>query len=135
MVAIPRLGIKQSLISPIPEKIDQMEYIKPKLEEKSADYDGAKAYAVVDLDNQEVLSQKNFSKKLPIASLTKIMTAIIALDLAGPYEKFIVSETAASEVPTKVMLKTGEKYSLDFLLRSALISSANDSAQVIKYWN
>lgn len=95
-------------------------------------YEGASGYALIDFDTGEVLLSKNLSEKLPIASLTKIMTAVVALDLANPDEQFRVSENAAAQVPTKVMLKSGEKYSLKDLIASLLISSANDSAQVLR---
>ena len=95
-------------------------------------YDQAKAFVLVNIENGEILASKNLSEVLKIASLTKIMTAAVALDLADPEEQFIVSGQAASQVPTKVMLKAGEKYKLGELLKSLLITSANDSAEVIK---
>lgn len=148
MAVIPHLGFKTALISPSIKQVDPLENITPKLELKqnnfqpkiqhfsqvlaAADLDNASAFGVVDLETAKVLAEKNFSKKLPIASLTKIMTAAVALDLSSPDEQFTVSEKASVQIPTKVMLKPEEKYSLEFLLKSALISSANDSAQVIR---
>lgn len=147
--AIPHLWVKNnSIVSPILKPIDALEKVKPQLETKTqsfqlkktllptafaeGDFEQASGYAVTDLDNGQILLEKNMSKKLPIASLTKVMTAVVALDLAQPGEKFSVSEKAASQIPTKVMLKQGEEYSLDTLLNFMLISSANDSAEVIK---
>ncbi len=149
MVLIPHIKIGVSrLVSPEAGKIDILEKIKPKLEQKQdhfqlkksiiptvsaqSDYEGAKAYGAIDFNTGEVIASKNLSSRIPIASLTKIMTAIVALDLANLDEVFTVSALASSQVPTKVMLKEGEKYSLEQLLDSMLISSANDSAQVIK---
>lgn len=159
MISIPQLSIKPtSFLSPLPQrinrgtiffqKIDILEKVKPKLEQKQhefklkkslipilsagSDYDGAQAYGVIDFDSGEIIAEKNLSEKLSIASLTKIMTAVVALDLASLDETFTVSKLASVQIPTKVMLKPGEKYSLSQLLAHALISSANDSAQVIK---
>jgi D-alanyl-D-alanine carboxypeptidase len=155
ITVLPHLGITpKKLVSPKPE-LPVMEQslpneIKSKLEERkltfqlkkspafvpeakaAAEFDGAKAYGVINLNTGEVLLEKNFSERLPIASLTKVMTAVVALDLADLNSQFSVSEKASMQVPTKIMLKPGEKVSLENLLKSALISSANDSAQVIK---
>lgn len=156
MVSIPYMGRSQAWISPVPLKKNILEEIKPKLEIKKnnfelnkdfidsgqsrfipvvsagSGFDGASAYALVDAQDGRVIAAKNLSQRLPMASLTKIMTAVVALDLSSSQEEFTVSQKAAAQVPTKVMLKRGEKHSLDHLLRHILISSANDSAQVIK---
>lgn len=152
MVALPRLGIGQTPVnvSPIPRKTDPLDLIKDKLEQKptsfklkkphsfipntyaASSFENARAHGVVDFGSGEILLSKNSSEKLPIASLTKIMTAVVALDLAPLPQKFVVSQKASRQVPTKVMLKRGEVYTLEHLLKSLLLSSANDSAQVIK---
>lgn len=150
MTVIPHLGLKQdkTIVSPLPKTINVLDKIRPRLELKQnnfqlkkqlipyvsagADYDGASAYAVVDFDNGEVIASKNLSAKMPMASLTKVMTAVVALDLAEPDERFTVTRQAASQIPTKVMLKAGEQYTLNNLLQHILISSANDSAYTVK---
>lgn len=149
MVFMSHIGTKETkIVSPGLKPVDVMERVKPFLEQKQthfqlkrnfvptalagADYNDAEAFGVIDFDSGEVIASKNLFKKIPMASLTKIMTAVVALDLAKVDEGFIVSEKAALQQPTKVMLKPGEKYSLEELLASMLISSANDSAQVIK---
>lgn len=147
MATLPHLGIK-ALVTPLSKRVDVLEKIKPRLENRlnhfqfnphplsdqqtDADFEQASAYAVTDLNSGQLIISKNLSGKLPIASLTKIMTAIVALDLSQVNDKFTVSKNAASQTPTKVMLKPGEKYTLKSLLEFMLISSANDSAQVIK---
>ncbi|MCL5970802.1 MAG: serine hydrolase [Patescibacteria group bacterium] len=98
----------------------------------SADYRNTVSYIVVDLDTGKVITEKNSGTKLPIASLAKIMTAVVALDLAKPSDVFSVSDFAANQTPTKIGVKTGEKLSLEELLHAALMTSANDATQVIK---
>lgn len=149
MVLLPHLGFKASkMVSPSLKKVDVWDNIQPKLEQKighyklkrqliptvsaASDYENANAYIVTDFESGEVIASKNLSQKFPIASLTKVMTAIVALDLASLDEEFTVSEKAARQIPTKVMLEAGEKYTLQELLNASLISSANDSTQVIK---
>lgn len=148
MIVIPHLGIRQNIVSPVFKKNDTFKSLEPKLQLKEnrfqlhkefipvvsagSDYDASSAYAVSDLDSGQVIASKNLTVRLPVASLTKIMTAVVALDLVEPGEQFRISESAAMQVPTKVMLKAGEYFSLSDLLQSMLISSANDSAQAIK---
>ncbi|OGE22605.1 hypothetical protein A2688_04625 [Candidatus Daviesbacteria bacterium RIFCSPHIGHO2_01_FULL_38_8] len=151
MVLIPKLkpnNVKVSTESPV--KVDRFDQIIPKLQQKinnfqlkkqsslistahaGASFDNAKAYALIDYDTGEVLASSNFSDRLPIASITKTMTAIVAIDLAEPNEQFIVSEYASKIPPTKIGVAPGQKMSLEELLHALLLTSANDSAQVIK---
>lgn len=130
-------------------KTDNLEIIRPKLEQKinkfqinqgmglvipvlgAQDFEKAYSYLVVNYDNGEVLLEKSSSKELPIASLTKIMTAVVALDLASADEFFTVSNYAAKIEPTKIGVVPNQKMSLEELLHALLLTSANDSAQVI----
>lgn len=141
------------LVLPVPATIEKptlMEStIKPKLqkvpesfslkEEQSIvpqtyaaeDIDQLAAYAVIDLDNGEIIKEKNGSQRLPIASITKVMTAVVALDLADPGELITVDENAASMIPTKIAIVPGEKMTLEELLTASLMTSANDATQQI----
>jgi D-alanyl-D-alanine carboxypeptidase len=94
-------------------------------------YDEANAYAVVDLDTGEIYASKNSATPVAIASVTKIMTAVVALDLADPQEEITITENAASQIPTKIAVTSGEKLTLDELLHATLLTSANDAAQAI----
>ncbi len=155
MVVLQHLGIQsplrlQKLISPITKKTDIFMTIRQKLDGKptqyklhgqssliqstyaASDYDSANSYAVIDFDSGNVLAQKDISKKISIASLTKLMTAVVALDLTSPDEVFTVTPTAANMPPTKLGLTPGEKLTLYELLHGALMTSANDAAEEIK---
>lgn len=95
-------------------------------------WDEAHAYLVVDMDNGNIIAEKNANQKFPIASLTKIMTAIVALDLSSPDEFFTVSESAASQIPTKIGVVAGQQMTLEELLHAVMLTSANDAAEVIR---
>lgn len=95
-------------------------------------YEEAHAYAVVDLETGEVLAEKNGDTPYAIASVTKIMTAVVALDLAETTDIFTVSETAASVIPTKIGVVEGQRMTLHDLLRASLLTSANDATEVIR---
>ncbi len=90
------------------------------------------AYAVVDIDTGEMLASKNPDTILPIASLTKIMTATVALDLASPEEKFVLSAKAAAQIPTKIGVIPDQSLTVNELLHALLLTSANDSAKVLE---
>ncbi len=78
-----------------------------------------------------VLFQKNGYKKMYPASLTKIATAIYALEKGSLDDMVQVSEHAAEEEGTSVYLETGEKVSLEKLLNGMLINSGNDAADAV----
>lgn len=92
----------------------------------------AKSYVLADIDTGKVLIQKNGSQRLPIASLTKIMTAVVALDISNPSEYFTVSNSAANQTPTRIGVIPGQKMKLSELLNALLMTSANDAASVIQ---
>ncbi len=137
------------LLSPIPSKVEKFDTLRPKLEQKVNDfkvkkvtsiipaaqaanhYDQAKAYAVIDLDTGEVIAEKEMNTKTSIASITKVMTAVTALDLATPDEVFTITPEEARVIPTKIGVVAGEKMSLNELLHAILLTSANDAAAVI----
>ncbi len=97
----------------------------------AADYDEAVSYVTIDMDSGEVILQKNLQDHLPIASLTKIMSAVVALDLADSSEEFEVRKDATKIVPTKIGVVEGQRMMLSELLNAALLTSANDAVQVI----
>lgn len=151
LVTMHYLGIRPpQLLSPKPIKADVMELVKPKLEKKentfslkrstnfiqktfaASAYDEANAYVTIDYDTGTIFAEKNSSQKVSIASLTKIMTAVVALDLADPNELFTVTPNAAAKEPTKIVVESGEQLTVTELLNATLLTSANDAAEVIK---
>ncbi len=95
----------------------------------------AKAAIAVDLKNGIVLYEKNIYSPLPIASLTKLMTATIILEENDLSEIVTVSKNAAKTEGTKIWLPQGEKISVENLLLSVLIPSANDAATALAEYN
>ena len=83
---------------------------------------------LMDGDSGRVLFGKNEKEALPMASTTKIMTCILALELADPGEICIVTEKAASQPQVHLGIRTGETYYLKDLLYSLMLESHNDSA-------
>lgn len=91
----------------------------------------AQSAVLMDADSGRVLYGKNPTEKLPMASTTKIMTCILALECGNTEEIVEVSSYAASMPKVKLSVKEGEKYRLGDLLYSLMLESHNDSAVVI----
>jgi D-alanyl-D-alanine carboxypeptidase (penicillin-binding protein 5/6) len=70
-------------------------------------------------------------RRLPPASLTKIMTALLVLDRVNPDQIVTVSKAAASESRTRIGLRRGDRMSVRDLLAAALIYSANDACRAL----
>lgn len=84
----------------------------------------------VETQTGEVLFEKNSNEKLPIASLTKIMTAIITLENRQMADVLTVSKKAAEIEPDKMLLIAGEKMTVQELLGGLFLVSANDASEV-----
>jgi serine-type D-Ala-D-Ala carboxypeptidase (penicillin-binding protein 5/6) len=92
----------------------------------------AKAALVYDLVRERVLFEKNSKERLPMASLTKIMTAIVALeDPVMPQSYYVVKEDLVGE--DSMGLEVGEVLSKEELLYGLLMNSGNDAAEVLAH--
>ena len=98
---------------------------------------GSQAAMLMDADTGRLLYGKNIDVKLYPASLTKMMTAIIAIESGKLEETVTVPYDAISTVnyleDSNMGLLTGEELTLDQLVSSMLIHSANDAANVIAF--
>ena len=90
----------------------------------------AKAIYVLDLRTGKVLFSKNPDVRLPLASLTKVMTAVVAVDIAPEFSTIVVNESAL-KAEGDSGLKAHERWSLKKLLDFSLTSSSNDGAKAV----
>ena len=91
----------------------------------------AEAYYVQNAANGDVLARHDEDERLPIASITKLMTALVALERSKPDELVTVSSRAAAVGESTIHLQPGERVTVADLLRAALIQSANDAANAV----
>lgn len=90
----------------------------------------AKAALIYDLTSKKVLFSKAPSKKLPMASLTKIMTAVIAIESVKNDDEYLVS--SGDLVGENSMgLSEGEILTLKELLYGLILTSGNDAAETL----
>ncbi len=86
---------------------------------------------VVDRDTQQIMYAKNPDVRRPPASIMKIVTAMVALDIARPQQVISVSRDAANQEPNKMGLSYGEQVSVQDLLYGLLLDSGNDAAEAL----
>ncbi|WP_147534857.1 D-alanyl-D-alanine carboxypeptidase family protein [Bacillus marasmi] len=91
----------------------------------------SEAAVLMDSKTGAILFSKNGQEKMYPASLTKIATAIYAIESGKLEDTVVVSENAVSIEGTKVYLEAGEIVTLHRLLQGMLINSGNDAAMAI----
>ena len=107
---------------------------KSKINFSAKPFDGislkAKAYVVYDAMEEKIISSSNATTTLPLASLTKVMTALTALTIA-PVNRLITLEPSSIEGSYDIGLKKGQVWRLDELLKYTFVLSSNDGARAI----
>lgn len=118
-------------------EIDQTELAEsePEQTESEMKQPEVKLYALsavlLDATNNRILYEKNADQIMPMASTTKIMTAIIALENGNMDDVVTVSKKAASMPKVHLGMWEGEQYYLKDLMKSLMLESHNDSAVAI----
>ncbi len=95
------------------------------------DLSQAKSAVLIEANGAQILYQRNADLRLPMASTTKIMTALTALEYCSPEQKLTVPAQAVGTEGTSASLCEGEVYTLEELLLCLLLQSANDAAVAI----
>lgn len=92
---------------------------------------GAFAYVVGDADTGEVIVEKNAEEISPIASVTKLMTALVSLEELDQSGMAKVSGKALGTLGESGALRQGEKLKISDLLYPLLLVSSNDAGEVL----
>ncbi len=95
--------------------------------------DTAKAACLVNAVTGEVLFEKNKDEKLPMASTTKIMTLVTAIEKTNPEDVVTVPHEAVMEEGSSAYLEEGAKISMHDLCCGLMLNSGNDAAVAIAY--
>jgi serine-type D-Ala-D-Ala carboxypeptidase (penicillin-binding protein 5/6) len=91
----------------------------------------ARAWYVVNASTGEVLASHDADVRMPIASITKLMTVIVALQHLQTDETVTVTRQAATVGEESIPLRPGQQITVSDLLAGALIQSANDAADAL----
>jgi len=91
----------------------------------------AEAAALIDVKSGRLLYSQSGDKRMRIASLTKIMTAIVAIENGKLSDAVKVSKNAFGKEGSSIYLKLGEEMSLQHMLYGLMLRSGNDAATAI----
>lgn len=91
----------------------------------------ARCAVLLEAETGSIVYEKNADEIRPMASTTKIMTALVALEAGEMSKEVIVSEEAVGIEGSSVYLYEGERLSLEQLLYALMLESANDAATAI----
>lgn len=91
----------------------------------------AEAAIVMDTESGRILYEKNSDQPLRVASITKIMTAIVAIENGELSNKVVTSKNAYRVEGSSIYLRLGEKLSLEDMLYGMMLRSGNDAAVAI----
>ncbi len=136
-------GVAQSrYLSPLPEflnlgvnkQVTLLDFWSPIIEkfqgESKVPIFSAKSVLLYDLATNKTLYEHQSSQKLPMASLTKIMTAVIALENPKKDDNYYVyPENIVGE--DSMGVTSGESYTLEELIYGLMLPSGNDAAEVL----
>lgn len=89
---------------------------------------GADSAIVIDAGDGTTMFQKKAGARRAIASATKLMTALLALERARPDQTFAAPAYSALPAESKIGLRQGERMRVQDLLEALLLESANDAA-------
>ncbi len=92
---------------------------------------GAKAAVVIETSTGDVLFSHNGSLRRQIASATKLMTVLVALQRTDLDDVYSAVPYSAQPAESQIGLRPGERMSVRDLLRAALLPSANDAAETL----
>lgn len=113
----------------------KLESLKPSRNKETEDLEikaeGAISVLINSGGEDKILFQKEGSRKLPIASLSKLMTALIILENYNLSKEVEISKEAVSQESEFGNLKIGEKFSVKELLYPLLMESSNDAAYAL----
>ena len=119
--------------SPAPEAVALTPLSDAPLLEAPPIHPACAAMLLAEADSGQVIFQMNADSPRPVASVTKVMTILLALealdaDRLTPQQVVTVSQAAAGMGGSQVLLDVNERQTVDTLLRCMIVGSANDAA-------
>lgn len=91
----------------------------------------AQSAVLIEAESGTVLYEKNGTKRMPMASTTKIMTALVVLESLDLKETIRIPRESCGIEGSSVYLREGEEFSAEELLYALLLASANDAATAL----
>ena len=116
---------------PVPAQAEPAAAASPPSETPPPPSISAEAAALIDVRSGRLLYSKNGDEPRLIASLTKIMTAIVAIEHGGLSDRVKVGKNASGKEGSSLYLQLGEEMSLENMLYGLMLRSGNDAATAI----
>ena len=91
----------------------------------------ARAACILEMETGRVLFASNMHARLPMASTTKVMTALLAIERGSLADEVVCSRNAFGVSGTSIYLQEGERLTLEQMLLGLMLSSGNDAAVAI----
>ena len=137
--AIPARASLNLQQAPLSRQIEILQQEIRVLEDLISNFDtgqkiNADAYIVVDLSNNSVILEKNPAKSYPIASVTKLMNAVVAVENIPMSQKITLTDQMLTPFGSSPCIFARLQISAENLLKSALTQSVNDAAQALSYF-
>lgn len=104
---------------------------RPRIKNSISPQINAQSYILVDANSGTIILKNNSKDRVPIASTTKIMTALVVLENYKLEDIVTISPAATAQIGADANLIVGEKISIKELLHCMLIKSGNDSAYAL----
>ena len=95
------------------------------------DETSARAACILEMETGRVLFASDMHARLPMASTTKVMTALLAIERGNLADEVICSHNAFGVSGTSIYLQEGEQLTLEQMLLGLMLSSGNDAAVAI----
>jgi D-alanyl-D-alanine carboxypeptidase len=130
-LALPKEPVQLAQALPRTVSDELLRQIEQSLPKQTALHVNSKSFLVADFETGEILLEKDTTKKFPIASLSKIVTALVARDVFKMDKELTVTESAANMSGTVGGLSAGETISVSDLLHALFMQSANDAAETL----
>lgn len=93
----------------------------------------ARSAVLIEAESGDVIFEKNANDRMSMASTTKIMTALVALEHGRLDKEVTVAEGACGVEGSSIYLTAGEVLTLEDLLYAVMLESANDAAAAVAY--
>ena len=94
----------------------------------------ARSAILMDIDSNRILYEENINEKRSVASISKIMTAVLAIESGKLDEYVIIGDEIDKSYGSGIYIKKGEKIKLKDLVYGLMLRSGNDAANAIAYF-